>query len=364
MKKYFIFILLLSTSCNNIDKKNNVQSTIIDFQTLHQINYSQIEKQIIKEKIYINLEAEEDSFLFNKIDNIKINNDRIFIQDERLKSLLVFNMDGQGITKVGTFGRGPGEYTNIADFDIDHNGYIYILDGQQDKLNIYNPDYTFRKSYPFSLETDIIKCLANNNLLLGLSSWNTETKNKIIVTDSLLKPIKHYFEYDNYVDDNFWLFGYHFTEANDRILYNRPIDNHIHIFTNKGELEKTLYYDFGSKNVPDVAKKDIETHFKDYENYCTIGDFTFLYDKYIGGTLFNKHSLDLYLLDTLNHTLYLKETQENDIEKFISYSSKMIISYLDPGKFLDHLPSREKYPKEVYDHLKKGNFVLCLYKLY
>lgn len=254
MKKYFIFILLLYIGCTSIKKNNENQSITIDFKTLKQCEFSQIEKQIIKEKIYINLEAEED-FLFNKIDNIKINNDRIFIQDNRSKSLFIFNMKGQGITKVGTFGRGPGEYTNISGFDIDYNGYIYIVDGQQDKLNIYNPDYTFHKSFPFTFETDIIKCLANNNLLLGLSSWNTETKNKILITDSLLKPIKHYFEYDNYVDDNYWLFSYFFTEANNHILYNRPVDNHIHIFTNNGELEKTLYYDFGSKNVPNIAKK-------------------------------------------------------------------------------------------------------------
>lgn len=364
MKKYLFLILSLCISCNNLKKSNDTAITLIDFQSFKQYEFSQIEKKIIKEKIYINLAAEEDSFLFYQINTIKINNDRIFIQDDRSKSLLVFDMNGQGITKVGSFGRGPGEYTNIADFDIDHNGFIYIIDGQQDKLNIYNPDYTFHKTLPFTFETDIIKCLTNNNLLLGLSSWNTNTKYKIMVSDSLLQPIKYHFEYDNYVDDNYWLFGYYFTETDNYILYNRPVDNHIHIFANNGELKKTLYYDFGSKNVPNAAKKNIEAYYKDYKNYCMIGNFTFLYDKYIGGTLWNEYKFKFYLLDTLDHTVYLKETPENDIEKYIKFSSGTIISYLDPGKFSEHLPAREKYPKEVYEHLEKGNFVLCLYKLY
>lgn len=363
-RKIVVYLAIAMMGCNSGKRSNGDSIINVDFKSFKQFEFSKIEKEVIKEKKYINLSADNEAFLFNRIDNIKIHNNRIFIQDERTKKLLVFDMKGKGITKVGSHGRGPGEFLNLSDFDIDNDGYIYVIDGQQDKMNVYRPDYSFLKTMPFVFETDIIKCLANKNLLLGLSSWNTESKYKLLVTDTLLNPVNHYFEYDEYVNDNFWLFSYFFTESDNRILYNRPVDNHVHIFTTKGDWEKTLYFDFGSRNVPNMAKKDIETHLEDYLNYCTIGDFTFLYDKYIGGTLFNKRQMELYLLDTLSRTVYLKEKKETDIEKYLGYFGKTLVSYLDPGKFINHLPSRETYPNEVYEHLKNGNFVLCLYNLY
>jgi len=355
---YVISSFILFISCSN-KHETSMNCKEIHYHDLKIHAIKEIPSHILKQKKSILLTGEEEDFLFAQIDRIMLHHHRIYIQDSKTKSLLVFDTNGQGIKKIGNFGRGPGEYTNIAYFDIDKKGNIYLLDGQQDKLNVYNSQYKSIKTIPLKYEVDIIKNLEEGNLLLGLSSWNEKTKKRIMLVDSSMHVLHEFGEYDMNFDDNMWLFDYQFTESEQYLIYNRPIDNNIYLFGKNGEHEKTIRFDFSSHNVPNEARRDILKHYELFDNYYLLGNLSFIHKNYIGGTLFKKRKMEFYLLDTLSNTIYLKTSP---IESFLSYQKNKIISYMDPNKYLEH-PKTSSLPIEISQHLEKGNFVICIYEL-
>lgn len=84
--------------------------------------------------------------LIGKIIKTKIYKGKMFILDE-LKSLFVFNTNGKFLYEIGKRGKGPGEYLELRDFDIDSNGNVYILDFR--RILMYKNDGTFLKKFIF-----------------------------------------------------------------------------------------------------------------------------------------------------------------------------------------------------------------------
>jgi hypothetical protein len=95
----------------------------------------------------ITLETDTNS-LFSVISNMKLVGDTLFIFDRiKTKSVYIFNNEGYLINKVSKIGRGPGEYTQVSDFEIDtEEKSIYILDWPSKKMNIYDYKTNFIKS--------------------------------------------------------------------------------------------------------------------------------------------------------------------------------------------------------------------------
>ena len=150
----FIFPFLIM-SCQR--KQNKVRGTILTFDLselpkpsnvkLSDLGFIDIE--------YIPLETNEQS-LISGIDNIFFNeyniNKIIAGKDYYLikngKRILKFRNDGSLISSIGRVGRGPNEFTNIEDLDIDkENQDIYILSGWQKKMCVYSKSGEFKKTF-------------------------------------------------------------------------------------------------------------------------------------------------------------------------------------------------------------------------
>ena len=230
----FICTFSLFSSCSRSQReraKLDIETEIIDFWSFEQ-SESTIPESMIREKKYILLDNSNDDFLFKKIDKIKIINDHIYVLDQRLKKLIVFNLTGIGLGKVGQLGQGPEDYLQIADFDVDSRGNIYLIDamGGNDRLFIFNKNFQFISVRQLPFEADIIQCLLNGNLMFGLSSWNKgiEENTKIVVVNTALGIEKSYMQYDEYRDDSYWISGYTFVNEGNNIQYNKPIDNYVY----------------------------------------------------------------------------------------------------------------------------------------
>ena len=80
------------------------------------------------------------SCLIGNINKIRVHGEYLYVLDMLIaKSLLVFDMEGNFIRKIGSVGQGPGEYTEPWDFAIDkENGIIYILDSRSQRINKYS----------------------------------------------------------------------------------------------------------------------------------------------------------------------------------------------------------------------------------
>lgn len=72
---------------------------------------------------FIPLET-NDSCLFSEIREIEIVDNKIYIIDNKRSGLLVFDISGKFITKIGNLGNGPGEYVTPSNFNINKEKQI------------------------------------------------------------------------------------------------------------------------------------------------------------------------------------------------------------------------------------------------
>jgi len=367
MKKILFIITtvcLLCISCNpkKESSKININTEKIDFGSFEIIKNT-FPESIIKNKKYIPLDNSNDDILFSEIDKIKIADSSIYILDEKLRKLIVFDSSGVGKGKVGRMGQGPEEYIRITDFDVNNAGDIYFIDGTSDKLFVFDKNLHFVSVQKMHFEADIIHCLPNNKLLFGLSSWNKgENENKkIAITNVKLETEESFLQYDEYKDDNYWISNYFFIDVENSILYNKPIDNFVYQFSETGALEKAYYFDFGKKNVPDEDKKDIDGNSEKYKYYCCLKNFTIINNEYILGTLRDELKTKTFIIDRKNKKLYIsKEIAAGDISNISGFFNNQLISFLYPGK--DNVLSMD-LPDNIKKHIEGENFVICLYEL-
>lgn len=89
--------------------------------------------------------------LIGAINKMQVYNDLIIILDNSIaKGIFIFDMQGNFITRVGSLGSAPSDYTEPTDFTINSNDdEIYILDSNQGKINKYNLDGQYISSLFF-----------------------------------------------------------------------------------------------------------------------------------------------------------------------------------------------------------------------
>jgi hypothetical protein len=128
--------------------ENITVSDIDENQDLHIIDIDNIPKEreiyyssIFKKGKTIILET-SDECLIGAIDGIQVVDNLLFIIDRTItNTLFVFDKDGHFIRKIGTQGKGPGEYLQVADFTVDSlKKEIYLLDSFLRKINKYKID--------------------------------------------------------------------------------------------------------------------------------------------------------------------------------------------------------------------------------
>lgn len=363
-----LFILLIFVFCTGCKKHAETlePSEVIDFKQVdRKASIREAENRFFEEPVYILLKSPDKNTLFGKIDQIKILNDKIYILDEGIKSLIVFDLDGNALGKVGVYGQGPQEYLDIASFDVDPAGRIYTIDGRNDKLFIYDDRFQCVSTQSLPFEADQLQLLADGRYLFALSSWNTgECKGrKIAVTDRELTVLASYLDYDEYKDDNYWISGYQFIRTDRSILYNQPIDNTIYQFSLNGELLSSVRIDFGKQNTPDEIKKDIERHLTEFDNYTLLRNFTVVTPQFLMGYVWEGRHNKVFMLDRASNEIYVSPTlEDSDHTLLTGFCGSTMISFIDPD-YYEEYPDHDLLPENILAHLKKGDFVICLRKI-
>ena len=322
--KYLLLFPLLFFGCQTEKEAQDPLEVRIDYQNAKVKPFEDLLRERPIQEEYVLLRSKSSETDFSKPKKILVQNEKIFILDSaRPTKLVVFSREGEGLAQVGTRGEGPQEYLSIADFDVADDGKIYFIDGQSDKLFCFNEDFSFAYTKDLPFEADILKAVSGG-FLFGLSSWNTgECEGaKIIRTDWELNVQETFLKYDEYTDPAFWISSYTFIRTKDGIIYNQTIDNHIYQFDPEGNYKSAVNMDFGSRNVPDEAKKEIESKLRDYEEYDLLKNYVAVTDNYIIGTLWKSRKTVPFVYDRRTNTSYLCAEQEE-------YASPALIGYSD-----------------------------------
>ena len=137
MKKYTLALLVLLASCNMQEDKNATMHTLdISIEnSIKEINSTEILSSIT----CIPLET-NDTLLIDEIRKVVVKDDFYYVAD--VHAIYKFNAKGNIEAVINCLGPGPNEYAGISDFQIDADGFVWILSRKTKTLKQY--DWMFK----------------------------------------------------------------------------------------------------------------------------------------------------------------------------------------------------------------------------
>jgi len=284
--------------------------------------------------------------------------DMLYIQDLRNNALFVFNNKGKFLFKLAKSGRGPGEFHELRDFQIDENADIYILTYL--KIMHYSPDGKFIDEFNFNF--------INRNNAFNLNPTNFIITDDheyyfwggTVGIDNNLNGL-HYAMYklnrnkkikEKYFKIKRKIMGGRRFYKNGDYYYLRPFTDVDTIYKiDKYGIDPAYFIDFGRNSLPEnyfpnsFNKQFGVKRFKLHEtNYCYNIDNIYETSKFIYFTFFQKREL--------KNVLYSKESGRvisgrlklfNCVSPyfFIGVKNEQFVSIIEPYMLDDKLKNME-----------------------
>ncbi len=275
---------------------------------------------------YIKLESTTES-LIAQIDECIITPDYLLILDKNgVKGVLVYDRKGNFINKIGKIGRGPGEYLEVADFEVkDQSVYLYADDDK--KIIEFQFDGTLKNEIKISKFGNALHkstkdefITINSGSLYGLDVWSSGGK--------LLKSYKD--EDFTFID---WQLNKSISSTKDACYIMFPFNNILYSYRNK-QLNNDYYFDFGDANFPMEKitnrykfEKEVESN-----NYARVSSFSVSKSHIIFDVIFQgKVYKGLYNRLKKKSNIYaLILTNNIPIANIVGNTDSGFISYLEP----------------------------------
>ena len=204
---------------------------------------------------YVPLETSAES-LISGIEKSVVHGGFIYILDNLGKAVLLFDLEGRFIRKIGRAGKGPNEYISPINFMLDKNKHeLYVFDDKPSKFLVYSLQgdfkreervyFRFNKSKLLNDSTCVVNTDVRTNIHLA-----SITNYKLILTNRRWEVLARGYEYDaennGSVDDTRdGLYAYQ-----DQILYNPNFSYYVYVVTSSG-LKPKYFIDAGAYALPD-----------------------------------------------------------------------------------------------------------------
>ncbi len=274
-KLLFCSIIILFAGCrqNSPVYENATDVAIADFKKVEAVSPSEIYGT---EPAYIRLETTDSAlFSFRDIEKVVIEDNLIYILESTFKKLIVYDMDGAPVKVIDYRGRGPKEYLQITDFDVDKDGYIWIADAQKNVLYKYGKDCKVVSAQLYPYEVNKIRCLDSGGFIFQIGSWDDSYLSgcELVVADSSLNVKSKLLKYPK--DKNMDIvFKTTISDNGEDCFYMDPISDYLFNLSSDGEISAIYHLDFGSRTVPDDIRKDIG------KNYSRLKNYSFAFSSY------------------------------------------------------------------------------------
>lgn len=255
------------------------------------------------------LRPETEEYLFSDMDKVVYSGGMFYIMDWVHRKIVAFGEDGMPGYSLSRRGRGPGEYLQISDFDVDTHGNVWVIDGQRDRLLKYTGEGDAMETLDLRYEADFIKVLPSDSLFLALSLWDDSKyrKKTILLADSGLGVKTSAVERDKYSDPDYMLPSQGFTGVEDGVLYHRPVSDRIYRIAGSGRIEKVYHIDFGRRTVPDDVRADVERYRDDLDKYDVLLNSVYADDDIVAGSVLQGHEVRDFIIDRHKTLLYMQD---------------------------------------------------------
>lgn len=365
MNRLFFFLLFTAFlgGCRPGANSPGISETF-PMDKLTEKNLSETGFEVVGRPRYIALQPTVEKDQISSVDKVLLFGNKIYVADKFLKKLTVYDSTGRLQQHIEKKGHGPGEYVDISDFSIDPRGNIYVLDNQTLSLLKYDSAGIHLQTVKMPFRSDAFQCLSHGKFIFSLPALGKENRpaDQLLLTGNNLKTEKVLLQYDSPTDENFRLSGFGFQKTTQGIFYHKPIDDHVYVLDESGNLTHVYYFDFGKRRVPESDKQNVESKVENrFGNYTTLTFFTIVGKKYIYLSLFDRGEYKQALVDLRKNIFYTKSDETVDpYGHFIAYCDSTLIGYI-PNVFEGNIPA--DYPPDLKTILKQGNPVLCLYSI-
>jgi hypothetical protein len=373
--KIFVGILILIpffflVSCNNQDINDRNQLITFDIEDFPKCATVKLSDLGFVDIEYIPLETNEDCMV-QKINDLKMG--KGFFLTKFSNTILKFRDDGSFVTKIGTVGRGPSEFTVAHDFDIDNKNHcIYIVSAWQKKFFVYSENGDFVRTFQCPMNTTNFKVTDYGILCYNMNSiGNVDFSYNIINTEGSVifsYPNKYPWAYNKqgtyvFVNENL------FYRFNDQVYKKEVYSDTIYLFDNM-RFEPRLVIKVGDRLITTKKRSEVSPEYI-MENYFTPWNL-FEFGQYLYYEFTFKHRIYGFIGSKRNNYKVVINPGEgiiNDLDggpniwpKTIK-DNNIIISWIDALELKTHVSSEifknsaPKYPEKKKDIEKLANSI-------
>jgi len=381
MKKYskftFIVFIVLFVSCNKESKKENLE--IINIPKIKGFAEEKYKTSIIDTTHIIQLETNEKS-LITSISKVVISDKSVYVYDGTIQRLLEFDLEGSFIRKIGSKGKGPGEYQSMSAFELSESKIIIHNIAERKNIEYNIKDGKFIKSTPIDLRSLELHNFNSNSYIANTHNIIQKGGKKeysIAFIDKASMKVKPALKSSDKIGrlfDSNSISG----RENNEFYYHRPYTYSIFEISKNQKIKEAYKINFGDRSIPNKMYKNSEKiDVEEFDNEIIRKEFVHLSNVYInnGKILLstvkgNKTDIILHSLDT-KKTYSLKNSLDSKLDKlvlintqnrFIGSKDDFIISYVDPVRVFSEKKEgifNNKYLRKID---KNDNPILTLTK--
>jgi len=303
--KYIQYALVLFIFLGCKENEEIIDITVINnsikTERLSSIEKKLVDTMIFKEFSVIPLETNEDNLL-REIDRISISNSRIYIFDNSLEKICIFDDKGKYINQIHCIGLGPREYIAAIDFclDVKKNELLLLCDRPY-KLMRFSLDGEFISETVFS---EFYREIASDSDKLFCLLSDINKKYEIGCFDQEFQPVYKKLAMRKKINKGCYDVGKSLVKS-ENLIYARRFDPSLyHVF--KDSIIKKYDLDFGKYCFsPDLPyKKDCREFFEVAEKNDYIYSIT------------NPVESDKYILFKTNICICLYEKETNKLHGY------------------------------------------------
>jgi hypothetical protein len=310
--------------------------------------------------------------LFSAIDKLIVKDDRIYLLDiTGPKSLLVFDMSGKFLHRVGQQGNGPGEYAGMINFEVSEDGVVLLNDYRRRNVMFYDKNGMYIKSVKSAFSFRDFMLLPGSRYLLSTDIYEKHNNSmEITITGDLNKAEHSLFRFSDDDKDN-KLNICVFQPYRNHIAYMLPVSDMLYILDKEAHIAEACFFDFGNKKLPDEQKDDYEKTAMQRRKgiyYHYIYNTPIIVKQYIFASMFIDDKKGIAVFNRENGAMtYETLTPDNFSISNINFplcamNDSVIVSYLDSNLY-DAIKDNFSVNAEIDSHLSNGGAILCLYKI-
>ena len=335
--------------------------------------------EVFNEVSYLTVQIPPESYI-GQVDKVILTDDYIFMGDFYQKPrVVVLDKEGEFLGTVGALGEGPGQYTQIDDFDIIHKEKIIVLLSSK-KLLYYDFEgklvgetaMPVRGGFKFLVVDDqtIIFYVPHN-----INSRETKYRDYILFQHKGGKTLPFFNSIDKLKNTPFFEERNNLAVHNNQEFFTKYFSDTIYVF-NKGSLMEKMYLDFeSSRKFPieifENNDSEILNNFEYMQNYLLHMPNMHVSKGFLITCFRENNRRSTLIYNRFNDTSYSIANANNDLDNLLPYlnvkylKDDQIINCHYPEEFLNKASgtSPREHPLLVSLAENEVDFVLAFYRI-